>query len=264
MGQNYIDLHIHSTYSDGDKKPIEILQIAEKLKLKYISITDHENCKAYEDIEKINIKDFYQGKLITGCELMTNYKNIIIEILGYNVNTKIINKWYEEEYSKERIQKKDQELYKRLIKNIQNNNLILEKQINFNCPTPYSGYFKLYTYNMLKKQKENTNFFNKYNIQNYEDFIRKGISNPQNPLFIKEIDYITKIEDIIKLIHNAGGKAFIAHLYKYNIDNHIKFLQDIIKNVKGIDGIECNYSSFTKEQTTKLLSRKPLIKNWWK
>ena len=29
-------------------------------------------------------------------------------------------------------------------------------------------------------------------------------------------------------------------------------MQDIIKNVKGIDGIECNYSSFTKEQTTKL------------
>ena len=39
-----IDLHIHSTNSDGTDSVETILKKAEYLKLEYISFTDHETC----------------------------------------------------------------------------------------------------------------------------------------------------------------------------------------------------------------------------
>ena len=39
----YADLHIHSSYSDGAYTPEEIIDIARKNEVKYISITDHDS-----------------------------------------------------------------------------------------------------------------------------------------------------------------------------------------------------------------------------
>ncbi len=64
-----IDLHIHTTYSDGSDSPIEILKQAEKLKLKYISITDHDNCNAYKELQKIDVKKYYSGIIVPGIEI---------------------------------------------------------------------------------------------------------------------------------------------------------------------------------------------------
>lgn len=249
MNEKYIDLHIHSMYSDGDKTPKEILQMAEKMKLAYISITDHENCKVYEEIEKEDIRKQYHGNIITGCELMTSFDNVMIEVLGYYVDSKVINEWYNKRYEKGEVEKRDKKLFERLLQKIQNANLRIEDEICLPDEIPYTGYFKFMTYEALLKSKENKDYFERYDISNYEEFIRKGISNPQNPLFIKEADYIATLSEIIELIHKAGGLAFIAHVYKYQVENHIGFLENMVKKVEGIDGVECYYSSFSQEQT---------------
>lgn len=44
-----IDLHIHTLYSDGDKTVEEILKMCEEKHIEYISITDHDTCKQYQD-----------------------------------------------------------------------------------------------------------------------------------------------------------------------------------------------------------------------
>ena len=77
-----IDLHIHTTYSDGTKTVKEILKQAEDLKLDYISITDHDKCDAYEELKDINISEFYSGKIIKGIEIKCFYKGSTIEVLG--------------------------------------------------------------------------------------------------------------------------------------------------------------------------------------
>ena len=50
-----IDLHTHTKYSDGTDSIEEYLKKAEKQKLSCISITDHNTCKAYDILEKLNI-----------------------------------------------------------------------------------------------------------------------------------------------------------------------------------------------------------------
>ena len=49
------------------------------------------------------------------------------------------------------------------------------------------------------------------------------------------------------MIRNAGGKVFIAHIFKYQLENHTEFLDNLVKN-NIIDGIEVYYSAFNEEQ----------------
>ena len=50
-----IDLHSHTTNSDGTWTTKELLMKAEKLKLEALSITDHDTAKSYIEIEKIKL-----------------------------------------------------------------------------------------------------------------------------------------------------------------------------------------------------------------
>ena len=86
-----LDLHMHTKYSDGTDDVVTILQKAEKMNLKCIAITDHNNCNSYEELENMDIKKYYSGKIIAGIELNTKILNIPIEILGYGVDPKIMN-----------------------------------------------------------------------------------------------------------------------------------------------------------------------------
>ena len=69
-----VDLHIHSSYSDGSYSVVDILKEAQKKKLEYISITDHDCINAYEELKNINITDYYNGKIVIGCEFKCFFK----------------------------------------------------------------------------------------------------------------------------------------------------------------------------------------------
>ena len=104
-----IDLHLHTTYSDGADTLIEVLKKAEYLELEYISITDHDSCEAYKELEKLNVQEYFKGTIIKGVEIKCAYNKRLIEVLGYNVDTDIINQYMErfhEEYSKSKLQQK--------------------------------------------------------------------------------------------------------------------------------------------------------------
>lgn len=94
-----IDLHIHTTYSDGTKNVTEILKQAEELNLDYISITDHDKCSAYEELKNIDISKYYSGKIIKGIEIKCFYKGSTIEVLGYDYNYEKMNNWVREFYA---------------------------------------------------------------------------------------------------------------------------------------------------------------------
>ena len=107
-----IDLHIHTIYSDGDKTIEEILKMCEEKKLEYISITDHDTCKQYED-ETFNNNKIFTGKIIKGSELHAIFQNKNIEILAYNVNHNIINEWCKKYYSEDKLKEQQKICYQR-------------------------------------------------------------------------------------------------------------------------------------------------------
>lgn len=81
-----IDLHMHTTYSDGTESCTTVLKKCQEKNLNYISITDHNTALAYKELETLDVKSLFSGKIVPGIELNTKALNIPIEILGYGID----------------------------------------------------------------------------------------------------------------------------------------------------------------------------------
>ena len=78
-----VDLHLHTTSSDGTHTPAEIVQNAAHSGLKTISVTDHDTTKGLAE-SKENAK-LYGINFIPGIEIGTKLNTDEIHILGYYV-----------------------------------------------------------------------------------------------------------------------------------------------------------------------------------
>jgi len=244
-----IDLHIHSNFSDGSDDYADILKKAEKLGLKYISITDHDNCNVYEKMSKEGIRKYYSGELITGVELQAYIMGFSIELLGYFVDYKVINEKVKTLYkSFEEINQIELErLYNKCIQiGMKFNNDILKNYKN-------SGYYYAteFLHCEMKKDISNKRFVpDEESWESESVFFKRHTSNINSKFYIDESDLIPSVEEVIKVIKDANGLVFIPHIYQYE-ENSEKILNKLI-NDYDIDGIECYYSSFTDEQISYL------------
>lgn len=78
-----LDLHIHSTYSDGAYTPEMLVDTAASVGVNVMAITDHDNILSHQ-IAKDYIKE--KGldiEVVPGVEINTIYNNEEIHILGY-------------------------------------------------------------------------------------------------------------------------------------------------------------------------------------
>lgn len=235
-----IDLHIHTLYSDGDKTIEEILKKCEKEKLEYISITDHNTCKAYEDeMLKNNI---FSGKIIKGAEMNATFKNKKIEILAYNIKeTKIIEDWSKKFFSEE-ILKEQQEMSKQKLLDICDKKGLVYDESKIEKNIPLTDYITIYIYKELMRHKENYAILSEY-TESLNYFIRKGLMNPESEFFTGG-DNLQKpmYKDVLNVIHKAGGLAFLAHPFEYRLDDTIEFISELRKESE-LDGIECFHPS---------------------
>jgi len=242
-----IDLHTHTKYSDGTDTIEEYLKKAEEKKLSVISITDHNTCKAYEMLEKVDVKKYYSGDIITGVELNTKVLGIPIEILGYKIDTKKMQKLIDEKYitNEQRTILEVERLQKCCMKSkIILPSDFIEKYDNSMWPSKY-----LHKY--ITKNIENKQYIDEDAWQDSNVFYRKYMSNPDTMFYINMDDVLPSFEEASKIVRQAGGLVFIPHIFEYR-DNSEKILDYILNNYK-IDGIECYYTTFTEEQTKRLL-----------
>ena len=75
------NLHIHSNVSDGKEDFDILIEQAQKLGLKHISITDHNTVAGYKKTRHLN-----DPVLIPGVEFDCFYQTSLIHILGYGID----------------------------------------------------------------------------------------------------------------------------------------------------------------------------------
>ncbi len=243
-----IDMHSHTKYSDGTDTIEEYLRKAQSMNLTTVSITDHNTCKAYEELEKMDVKKFYSGNIITGVELNTKVLGIPIEILGYKIDYKKMQELIDKNYitNNERCYIELEKLKEKCIKN---NIALSEKFIEEYDPNtmwPSQYLHKIITQNAHNKKYIDEDAWNESKV-----FYRKYMSNPSTIFFVDMDEYLPDFIQASNMIKQAGGLVFIPHIFEYR-DNSEKILQHILDNYK-FDGIECFYTTFTKEQTDRLL-----------
>ncbi len=75
------DLHAHTTWSDGDRTPAEVAQIAAREGIA-VAITDHDECRGFGEIVGKN----YGVPIYAGIELGTRYEGGSVHVLGLGID----------------------------------------------------------------------------------------------------------------------------------------------------------------------------------
>ena len=242
-----IDLHMHTTYSDGTESCTTVLKKCQEKKLNYISITDHNTALAYKELEKLDVKSLFTGKIIPGIELNTKALNIPIEILGYGIDYKKMNKLVTNVYipAEERNKIEVKRLYDKCIEA----GILLDQ----NCLDNYKPemFASVFFHNEITKHEENKKLLSQEAWDSSKIFYRQYMSDPKTELYVEMDDFVPDFETASNLVRQAGGLVFIPHIFEYK-KNAEPILNYILDNF-NIDGIECYYTTFTQEQHDRLI-----------
>ncbi len=244
-----LDLHTHTSYSDGTDSVEELLKNAENQKLEILSITDHDNIDSYYELEKNSeLRKLFSGKIIIGAELKTYFDGVPVEVLAYGID-----------YKKIRIHKIDNEtMQKEVLEKAKN--IARELGLKFNeenvyidikDPTKQWAAFTLGT--EILKHEENKEIIAKLGEFTPTSFFRVHQSNKESPFYIDETYASIDMNETINRIHEAGGLAFLAHGYEYPFENSNKTIEKILSTT-GIDGAECIYPTFSEQQKADIMS----------
>jgi len=242
-----IDLHIHTTSSDGSDEPKDILIKAQRSGLKYISITDHDSIGAYKKLKDIKINNYFEGKIIPGCEFSVVHNGKPIEVLGYGIDLDRINSMGI--VSDEKFLERENVYLKKLMEVCRNLNVKYSNNLSVN-----GKYFATQIMHAdLKKYPENERHFTKEIWESLNAFYRTCVNNENSPFFLDQMKNYPTVQEIATIIKKAGGRAFLAHLYGYFADDHEEFLNSMV-SLDALDGIECYHSLHSIDKTKHLLN----------
>nr|MBA4404825.1 hypothetical protein [Nanoarchaeum sp.] len=226
----FVDLHLHTTHSDGTCSPKQVVIDAALIGSEVIAITDHDNTEGFHEAELESKK--WGIKVLTGTEITTEDYHI----LGYNFD--INNKNFQELLNYSR--KCQEDIVKQRIEvlNKQGIPITLEKLKKL-FPTSRLGKLNIAVALLLDQEC-------KLKIGNLtlEEVFTNYLRN--NPLMSK-LDKTKQVtpEQAISEIHQAGGVAILAHPFK-EIKDTQKELAYLLS--LGLDGLEIqpNYNEQNK------------------
>lgn len=218
------DLHIHSCYSDGLNTPEQLVALAKKRGVRYISITDHDSIAA-QYITKNQDKEI---NIIPGIEFSTEYKDIELHLLGYFVD--IDNNHLKEIVnilSKQRIKRVEKILFNLGKQNI--NLTFSDLAIDIDTTVGRSHIANA----MVRK-----GYFDTYKNA-FKSLLMKG-----KPAYVR--GFRLHYRDTLDIIKESGGVSVLAHpgqIYrKIEIENIIRELKCF-----GLGGMEVYHPSHCRQ-----------------
>ncbi|SYZ73110.1 PHP protein [Candidatus Zixiibacteriota bacterium] len=210
----YIDLHIHTNYSDGVDSPAEILKIVRRKGLAAIAICDHDNLQGY--LEAKGLLEEGDPELVPAVELSAGGKDDDIHILGYGFDPESS---YINEALAEMRRKRNRRGRKMLLK---------LKEMGFDIP--YDVVREIAGKSAIARPHVADALLKLGFIKRYETAFGKYIGH-DGPAYVAKENITPK--GAIDLIHRAGGLAILAHP---GIGGADKYIEDFIE--LGLDGIE--------------------------
>lgn len=238
-----IDLHTHTTYSDGTWDVKTLLKNANENGVELLVITDHDTVKAHLELKENDYSSYFKGKIIPGAEFNCIFNNAKIELLGYNFDVEKMNDWIEKVYNKEKKVPNLMEEF-HLLMNACHKNKIKIDDINYKEDM---GWPIDFIYESIKKYPENKKYFSDKEWTDIDHFFRCCTCNIDFPLYI-DFSYQTPNAKLVSNeIRKLGGKVFLAHLFTYPLRDYEKYLDSLVEN-NIIDGVETYYSKFSDEE----------------
>jgi predicted metal-dependent phosphoesterase TrpH len=226
-----VDLHNHSYYSDGFFSPAEVVKFAYEADCDLFSLTDHDTTdginEAQVEADKLGLE------LLNGVEISAFWRNMTIHIvgLGVDINNDILQTGlaHNQALRKERAEKIALGLWRSGIKDALEKTKSLSKtemltRTHFAQMLISEGYCK-----------DMKSVFRRYLTGKKPGGVRVEWKN---------------IDEVINWIHAAGGKAIIAHPFRYRM-THTK-IKNMLNDFEGAlgDGLEVVTATSTDEEVS--------------
>jgi len=226
-----VDLHVHTTASDGTMSPAEVVRYAKEKGLRAIAITDHDTIEGLpEGIEEGKKQGL---EVIPGVELSVDFPKGTMHVLGYYIDptcTGLLDELMV-------LQQARAERNLRMIEKLRG--LGIEIEISELKETPEHGQIGRphFAHTMVKKGY----------VQNIQDAFDRYLGKG-GPAYVEKFRFSP--EEAMRFINKAGGVAVLAHPFTLNRPQQ-KDLEDVIAKLKaqGLDGIETYYPEHSEGQT---------------
>jgi len=226
-----IDLHIHTSASDGKFTPAEIVQKAADLGLETIAISDHDTVNGI--VPALEASRDYPGlKVIPAVELSTDVPSGEIHILGYYID--YTHAGFEENLTRMRNSR------------LERARKMIEKLGDLGVKIDYTRVQEIAGDGTLGRPHIAQAMIEKGYIQEFKEAFSKYIGHG-GPAYV-ERDKLTPVE-AVQLILNTGGLPVLAHpLTAGNVEAMIIELK-----AAGLVGMEVYYAAYAFEEVSPLL-----------
>ena len=233
MNSKIVDLHTHTTESDGSFTPEELILEAKRVGLSAIAITDHDSIAGISKAAPIAAE---QGiELIPGVELSTDYNGKEVHVVGLFIDT-------ENEYFLGKIKEFKENRDNRnaiMVENLQQEGFAITMEEltaeNPDCVITRANIARfMYEHGMIPTIQT---AFEKYIGDNCKCYVNRFKITPM---------------DGVRLIKEAGGTAILAHPLLYHMSDAT--LQKMVDEMKatGLDGIESIYCTYTPAEERQM------------
>ena len=226
-----IDLHIHTTASDGTFTPEEVVREASRIGLAAVAITDHDTAAGYAraaaEGENCGLE------VVPGIEISTKFRSAV-HILGYYIDAQSpalgeVLDWMHRDREE---------------RNVKLCAMLRESGVDIDIERMHARFGDLV----------GRPHFAEIMIENgmardMNDAFER-LLNKNKPYFIPR--QFLPIERSIEIIREAGGTAVLAHPFQYRLDD--AGLRELIEHCmeSGLEGMECCYSGYDAAQTAYL------------
>ncbi len=230
-----VDLHAHTTASDGSLTPSELVALAKSMGLRALAVTDHDTIDGIP--EAIAAAGDLGIELIPGIELASEHDRGRLHVLGY---------W---------VQHDSPSLTGRLRQLKDNrsrrNELMVEKMRSLGLAITMEDVVAESGGGVVARPHMAMALVRKGIVPNVRDAFRQYLSEgapahvPRDKIGPREAS---------DLIHSAGGLAVVAHPISLGLEpDEVPAEFARLKN-EGLDGVECYYSRFTHEESQLFLA----------
>lgn len=228
-----IDLHVHSTASDGSLTPTEVVNRAAGLGLTAMALTDHDTVSGIG--EALKAAKNLDMEVIPGIEVSCIYKEKEIHILGLYIdhtNPELLS--FLKEASRKRY---DRNMEMLAAFNKDGFEITVE---DLHCGNPKTVITRAHFARALLKRGY---------VSSVDQAFRKYL-NPDRPYY-RSRELITP-EEVLNALQAAGGFPVLAHPLQYKLG--WAGTEELVSMLKehGLCGLECFHSSNNQDESGKL------------
>ena len=238
-----LDLHMHTTYSDGLLSVDDVVQRCHDRGLQTIAITDHDSIDHIEPT--IRLGSDRGMTVIPGTELSVSHNGKGLHLLGYHIDHTSAD--LKEELSKQIAARRD-----RILKMAQKLSDIGWAVDTSEIEGKAGSVGRPLLAQIVFEDDRNRERCKKEEIETFSAFLDRYLTTGA-PAYVDR--YRTTMQRGIEIIHKAGGVAVWAHP-AWNTRKAPETLEPILHDLVqlGLDGLEVFYGAYTREDTEKLFA----------